>query len=341
MEKGQYTREEILSQTDAWMGALREVEKNKEEIKKITSENYQQIVFTGCGSTYYLSLAAASLFQSQTGLICKAVPASEILLNADTVLTDKPALLFAISRSASTSETVKAVNRFKSEYKGKVISISNYDHQPLTEVSDLAICIPEGQENSVAQTRSFCSMLVAATAITMIAAGKDELFNNMSRLPEIGQNLIKKYHDFAKKIGENLDYEQFYFLGNGMRYGIASEVNLKMKEMTLTYSEPFHFLEFRHGPKSMVNEKTVIFGLLSESSRGYEEKVLSEMKELGARVISLAESDGDISFDSSLDESIRTVLYLPIIQIVAFYRSLKKGLNPDKPRNLSSVIYLE
>ena len=62
--------------------------------------------------------------------------------------------------------------------------------------------------------------------------------------------------------GGDLTLDRFYFLGSGPRYGLACEVNLKMKEMTLTHSEPFHFLEFRHGPKSMVCESALVAGLL-------------------------------------------------------------------------------
>ncbi len=339
---GQYTVEEIFSQTVAWAGALREVAAKKNELLKILTEKYQQVIFTGCGSTYYLSLAAAPLFQSQTGLICRAVPAGELVMNPQTIYdpTEK-ILLFAISRSGSTSETVKAVRYFKENSAGKVISITNYDDRPLPELSDLTFCISDGQEKSVAQTRSFSSMFITATAAAMIASNNESRFDEMHKLPEIGRVLMDKYHHYAKEIGENLDFDRFYFLGSGHRYGIACEANLKMKEMTQTHTEPYHFLEFRHGPKSMVNEKTAIIGLLSESKRNYEEKVLREMQDLGASIVSLAENDGDISFESGLAESTRTILYLPLLQIMAYYRSLAKGLDPDNPKNLSSVIYLD
>ena len=65
----------------------------------------------------------------------------------------------------------------------------------------------------------------------------------------------------AQSIGADLDLDRFYFLGSGPRYGLACELSLKMKEMSLTHSEPFHFMEFRHGPMSMVTESTVIVGL--------------------------------------------------------------------------------
>ncbi len=341
MEKGQYTKEEIFTQDIAWVGALREIESKKKEITEIDFGKYRQIIFTGCGSTYYLSQAAAALFQSQTGVICKAVPGGELLMNPNTVYSGNNNLLFAISRSGSTSETVNAVKQFKSNQGGMVVSISNNDHQPLTELSDLAFCIQEGQEQSVAQTRSFSSMYITATAVAMVSSGREDLFGEMQKLPELGKTLIEKYHDFAKEIGEKLDYDRFYFLGSGHRYGLACEANLKMKEMTLTHTEPFYFLEFRHGPKSMVNENAVVVGLLSENRRDYEEKVLDEMREIGAFVVSLSENDADISFNSGLSENIRNILYLPMLQVMAYYRSLKKGLDPDKPKNLSSVIYLD
>lgn len=340
-DKNQFTKEEIFSQTKAWAGALREVESKKKALAEFDLENYDQVLFTGCGSTYYLSLAAASLFQSQTGIICKAVPGGEILMNPDTVYKGNNNLLFAISRSGSTTETVYAVEQFQKDEGGKVICITNYDDQPLPKLSDLTFFIKEGQEQSIAQTRSFCSMYVAATAIAMLASGKYELFDEMKKLPEIGKTLIEKYHDFAKKMGEKVDFDRFYFLGSGLRYGLACEANLKMKEMTLTHTEPFYFMEFRHGPKSMVTDKTVVVGMLSESGREYEEKVLDEMKAIGATTFSIGEKDTDISFESGLPEVIRNILYIPLLQVMAYYRSLKKGLNPDKPRNLTSVILLD
>ena len=163
----------------------------------------------------------------------------------------------------------------------------------------------------------------------------------INKLPETGDWLIDKYESFAKELGENLDFDRFYFLGSGIRYGLACEVNLKMKEMTLTHSEPFHFLEFRHGPMSMVNENTVVVGLLSDANRVHEAKVLAEMKMLGATVETLGEIEADVEFESGIPESVRGVLYLPVLQLMAFHRSVAKGLHPDRPNNLTAVVKLE
>lgn len=341
MEQGTHTRTEIFSQPEAWDEALDVVEKRKTELSRIFSADYEQVLFTGCGSTYYLSLAAAALFQEMTGQVARAVPGGELLLNEQAALTGGRTLLVAISRSGSTTETVRAVERFKAHDRGPVIAITNYGGQPLAGLADLALVIENGREQSVAQTRSFASMYVAAVAMSLLAGGREEEFQSLRSLPTVGTKLISEYDALAQKFGANLDLDRVYFLGSGIRYGLACEVNLKMKEMTLTHSEPFHFLEFRHGPMSMVNEHALVVGLVSEKNFEHEVAVLREMKALGGNILALGESGLDVCFDSGLPEAGRAVLYLPVLQLMAFYRSLAKGLNPDQPKNLSAVVVLK
>jgi glucosamine--fructose-6-phosphate aminotransferase (isomerizing) len=354
------TYREIKSQTKAWAQALELI-----SVSPLPNAgDYEPVIFTGCGSTYYLSLAAAALYQELTGCTARAVPAGELLLNPQASVGrigrerrppgrqspkgDNPpgrdiipphTLLVAICRSGTTTETVKAVEKFKEERRGEVVVISNYD-ESLSRLADANIVIHKGQEESVAQTRSFASMYVAVTAFCARMAGRTDLVKSMERLPEVGNRVIGNYELWAKSMGENLDFDRFYFLGSGIRYGLACEANLKMKEMTLTHSEPFHFLEFRHGPMSMVNQKAVVVGLLSDVNRVHEAKVLSEMKGLGGTVRGVGESEADIEFRSGIPESIRGVLYQPVLQLMAFYRSLAKGLNPDRPNNLTAVVKL-
>jgi len=336
---GSYTYSEIKSQTQAWQNALDVTWKQGTALKTMT-DRYNQVIFTGCGSTYYLSLAGASLFQKMTGKCARAVPASELLFNTSAVVDSKsPCLLVAISRSGTTSETVKAVEQFKARGLGEVIVVVNYD-TTLATYADLSIIIPAGQEHSVAQTRSFASMYLAVTALCAIAAGRTDLHTAMNTLPSVGEQLLARYEDLAREIGENLTYDRFYFLGSGERYGLACEVNLKMKEMTLTHSEPFHFHEFRHGPMSMVSVSAVVVGLLSDANFKQEQMVLDEMREKGARILALSESNGDIAFQSDIPEIVRGVLYLPVLQLMAYYRSGSKGLDPDSPKNLTAVVTL-
>jgi glucosamine--fructose-6-phosphate aminotransferase (isomerizing) len=278
-----------------------------------------------------------------TGSTARAFPASEILINPEMAFSQRSEgqkILFAVSRSGSTSETIKAVEEFKRKGLGKVVAVTNYGEEPLAGLADLAFVIPNGQEQSVTQTRSFSSMYVCINALCLVVAYEDTQIQSMAALPCIFRTLLAVADQIVKPIGEDLTLERFYFLGNGPRYGLASEVSLKMKEMTLSHSEPFHFLEFRHGPISMVNKNTLVIGLLSQNGVELEQKVLEDIKKLGGRVFTLSESNANISFRSGLDEAARNVLYLPALQLMAYFRSLAKGLNPDRPQNLETVVKL-
>ncbi|GHO43299.1 SIS domain-containing protein [Ktedonospora formicarum] len=343
-----HTLYEILTQPVAWRAALEVVAASQEAIQKLwLSEQYTEIIVTGCGSTHYLSQAVAPLLQQQLGVRARPVPASELLLFPDTIYApgSRP-LLFTISRSGHTTETIRATEAFKRRHTEPVVTIGCYPEAELVALSDLALIIAEGQEESVVQTRSFSAMLVTAQAATALA--HEPQFQAMQRLPALGENLIKTYHDLAKALGEEKGIERFYFLGSGLQYGLASEINLKMKEMSLSVSEAFHFMEFRHGPMSMVNERTLVVGLLSDSASEYELAVLREMRALGGRTLVLSENqvtskaaDYQVTFNSGLAETNRAVLYLPVLQLLAYYRARANGQNPDQPHNLTAVVVLD
>lgn len=338
MANGHYTYQEITSQTQAWAQAL----ELARDARLPQASDYDLVIFTGCGSTYYLSLAAASLYQELTGRSARAVPAGELLLNPRTVLGSGPAriLLVAVSRSGTTTETRRAVERFKTEGVGHVIVVSNYDEM-LSSLGDVNIVIPTGQERSIAQTRSFASMYVAVSAACARMAGRNDFLEAMLALPETGRRLVRDFESLARESGQDLAFDRFYFLGSGIRYGLACEASLKMKEMSLTHSEAFHFLEFRHGPKSMINAQAVVVGFLSDANLAHEQAVLNEIEALGGSALSLGEADATISFGSFVPEPVRGVLYLPVLQLLAYHRALAKDLDPDRPRNLASVVRLD
>jgi len=220
-----------------------------------------------------------------------------------------------------------------------VLTLSCYPDSELADLGDLDLVLSAGQENSVAQTRAFSVLYLATTFLAHNSAGAP--LEALGDLPAVCRRLIERYRPLAARRGRDAALERFYVLGSGPRYGLASELSLKLKEMTLSHSEPFHFLEFRHGPQSMITEQTLLIGLRSESEAESERAVLEQMKARGAQVLSLAEHDADVAFASGVPESLRNVLYLPIIQLLAFERSLAKGLDPDRPQNLEAVVMLE
>lgn len=339
---GQHTLHEIQSQPVAWQEALAVVAQQAEALQRLwAAGRYDQLIFTGCGSTYYLSLAGAALAQELTGRAARAVPGGELVLYpASGYVAEGRTLLVAVSRSGETSETLQAVKQFRQKRQGEVITLTNYPDRPLARQGEINLIIPAGQEQSIAQTRSFASLYVAATALAALLGVRQDLLEAMERLPEVGQRLLTASSELAEAWGGNLDLDRFYFLGSGPRYGLACEANLKMKEMSLTHSEAFHFLEFRHGPISMAGSGALVIGLLSEAKRDYEAAVLQEVQRLGGQTLSLGEAGTDVGFGSGVPEVVRNVLYLPVLQMLACRRALAKGLNPDLPNNLEAVVKL-
>lgn len=339
---GEFTREEIFSQPEAWSSALETMRQQRPILESLMrSGHYASVIFTGCGSTYYLSLAAAALFQQQNKVHARALPASEIWLYPDSsFLPQSRTLLIAVSRSGETSETLYAVEKFKEQGIGDVLTLSCYADKPLAGMGDINLVLPSGQEQSIAQTRAFSVLYLATVMFAALFGQHEKLFDELSLLPAAGRSLLQRYSQLATYWGQQTNLDRLYFLGSGPRYGLACELNLKMKEMSLTHSEPFHFMEFRHGPQSMVTPQTLMVGLLSEQNCIHENQVLEDMRQRDAQVLSIAESEADIAFASGVSEAARNVLCLPFGQLMAFERSLSKGLDPDRPNNLDAVVRL-
>jgi glutamine---fructose-6-phosphate transaminase (isomerizing) len=335
-----FTWQEIISQPEAWDASLHVLTESRWSILDFEpARRFENILFTGCGSTYYLSLAAASLTQELTGLPSRAFPASELWLCPKSSYAGKT-LLVAVSRSGETTETLHACESFLADRRGDLLTLSCYGDMPLAKMGTLNIVLPSGQEQSVAQTRAFSTLYLGAVALACLWAGRADLFDSLVRLPEAGRRVLENYAAFSAALGREAAIDRFYWLGSGPRYGLACELSLKMKEMSLSHSEPFHFLEFRHGPKSMVTPSAMVIGLRSTVNGEKEAAVLEDIKGLGGKVVDIAEAGSSVRFGAGLEEAIQNVLYLPVGQMIAFERSLSKGLNPDRPTNLDAVVKL-
>jgi glucosamine--fructose-6-phosphate aminotransferase (isomerizing) len=344
---GQHTLTEITTQPEAWADALRAFGILHDTLEKSwRSLCPQRVLFAGCGSTHYLSQTAAFLFQGLTGVPARACPSSEIVLFGPQVLPNPGrTLLVAISRSGTTTETLVAIDRFRQRGGQAVWAITCYPDSPLAQAADLVLPAEAAQEQSIAQTRSFASMLVLVQALAATIAGEDT--SPLATLPELGQKLLETSAPLTEEMGSRASLDRFFFLGSGPHYGLANEAMLKMKEMSLSYSEAFHFLEFRHGPMSMVNGQALVVGLLSPEAQVHERQVLDEMAALGGQVLALAplpETGGDPTgrpLPAHLPAWARLVLYLPPLQLMAYHRAIVKGLDPDHPRHLEAVVSLD
>jgi glucosamine--fructose-6-phosphate aminotransferase (isomerizing) len=286
--------------------------------------------------------------QHLTGVRARGLPASELMLYPDVrPPSGSEALLVTVSRSAETTETIRVARAWP---KPDVWCISNYADRPLNAAATLTLAATAGQEQSIAQTRSFASMLVMCHAVAALLADPAETLDGWAALPQAADHLIATHAALTESLADPARFQRVFFLGGGRRYGLAAEAMLKLKEMSLSYSEVFHPLEFRHGPKSMVDDATLVVGLLGERAHAEEAAVLKDMRALGAEVLALTPTPDALPAEAAdhvvpldiapLPAAARGVLYLPVLQLFGYHRAVGKGLDPDNPTNLDAVVYL-
>lgn len=346
-DRGNRTYREIMSQGEAWQSTLRHFDTKADAVLHLLQRTYSEVIFTGCGSTYYLSLSAAATWQRLTGIRARGVPASELWLFPNIVLSQQKTLLVPVSRSGETTETLKALDVFKKHAGADdILAISVYEDCELAKNVPLALITEGAEEESIAQTRSFTSMLLLTQAFANLASGDEDAMTSLRKVPGHFRRLIEMYEPLCKTLAADQNLNRFTFLGSGTYYGLACEAMLKMKEMSLSASEAFHFLEFRHGPKSVAAPGTLVIGLVSDTACEEEIKVLKEMQELGAVVMAIVDRDNHlpvnhvVELHTGISEVQRAALMLPVLQLLAFHRAYEKGLDPDKPTNLDAVVRL-
>ena len=173
--------------------------------------------------------------------------------------------------------------------------------------------------------------------------------SELLQLPQQVEPLLQDNPQRLRSFVESRSFSDIVFLAQGPLFGIASECMLKVTESSCSYTQVFHSLEFRHGPKSIAGPETLIAFLMSETSYDMELELLEEVKALGAatmvianRVDNRAQRASDIAIDLGLlaSEYARPAAYAIWGQLYGVYYGLKKGLNPDSPKNLTRVVEL-
>jgi glucosamine--fructose-6-phosphate aminotransferase (isomerizing) len=350
-ELGAHTLSEILSQPQCWSKCLRKLASSAELRAAVQMVRPgTEWIFVGCGTSYYLAIAAAAAF-NDVGLPARAVPASELLLYPDLALASGRAYVpVMISRSGRTSEVVRAARLLEQERGVRTIAITCADGQPLEAECSLTLKLLDADEQSTVMTRSFTSMLLVLQYLAATAADEEELRRALMSLPEETTPLLEDLPSRLRLFVEARSFEDCVFLAQGPLFGIASECMLKVTESSCTYAQVFHSLEFRHGPKAIAGPDTLITFLMSETSYDAELELLEEMKKLGAatmvianRLDARAESAADFAVELGLTvpEFARPAAYTIWGQLYGVYSGLKKGLNPDAPRNLTRVVVLD
>ena len=328
---------ETREQPAAWEDVLTTVAALGPEVKVLLAEA-DSIILTGCGSALNASFVGAAVLQRYNGMVARAVPAADVFQFPETCFAKGTnPVVIAISRSGETTETVFA-QREAAERGHRTISLTCLDSTMSAE-SDLAIVLSGCEEKSVCTTKSVSGMVLALQL--MASFDNLEFLDELRQLPVVGEKLIAA----AMKVGEKLAHQEavgkYSFIGSGPLYGIARECQLKVKEMTLLPSDCYPLMDYRHGPKSNVDESMLVTMLCSDSGRYWERECADELMGHGGKLLVISDlpvagkHTFELYFNAGLSEYARAILYLPVVQAMAAHKALSLGADPDNPKNLS------
>jgi len=347
--RGTHTLDEILSQPRCWRECFKALAGQIPAVRGKFAEPAEAL-FIGCGSSHYIAQAAASGWTHLTGFQARAVPASELLLFPELVLpnshTRRPIL---ISRSGHTSEVLKAAQFLELERNIRTLAVSCSTHQPLMEISTDSLLLTAADEQSMVMTRSFTSMLLGLELLAASVGERTADAESLARLADRTEPLFEGLRARVEEFVATHEFADYVFLAQGPFFGVASEAMLKVKEMSCSYAQCFHTLEFRHGPRAIAGPETLVTFFLSEAGREAETEVLEEVKGLGAVTFVVANradaavrraADFLVEWELDLPEFVRPAAFVVAAQVLGFYTGIKKGFDPDQPRNLSRVVIL-
>lgn len=340
--------EDIKGQADAWRAALAAVDGRVGEVRGLL-DGATEVLFTSCGSPYFLGLATAPLWRERVGVDVAVAPSSEVMLfPAATLPRGGDPVLLVASRSGETTETIRAVRAFSGRFPGRTVVIGCRPGSTLDAMADVSISIPEGYESVIPQTRSFGAMYLASQYLAALLAGDRGLAGSLRGLPDALLPLLDGWEPEVRGIAGE-EWDSAVFLGSGPLYGVAVEGALKLIEMSLTPSASYHYLEVRHGPRSVIDERTLVVGLGSLRGEDHEARVLGELADsAGPRVLSLTSagrrdrngSIREIPVGPDVPEHALGLLYMPLLQLLAYHRAVRNGVDPDESRNLTGYVEL-
>ncbi len=333
-----------------------ELDKIREVCKLLRSA--ERIFITGAGTSYHAGLVAEYLFTELAGADVHTFIASEYRKYLN--VAEDGDVLIAISQSGETIDTLMAVRAFK--MRGcKIVAISNVVDSTIPRESDLAIYTRAGPEIGVAATKTFTTQIAVLTVLALVYSretGKlpqDDyaaLMNQLQDMPKLVETIIRMHEAKCKVLAKYIkDRTNVYYLGRGLGVPIAMEGALKLKEIAYIHAEAYPAGESKHGPIALVETGfPVVFTVLDDY---YVDAIVGNVMEMNARdayTIALVPKKYVIKFGKlcnfifempNIDYRLAPIPYIVPLQLLAYYTSVFRGLDPDKPRNLAKTVTVE
>ncbi len=336
---GEHTVQEIHSQPAIWRRALDELRAASGPLAALDAMGREgPLLFTGCGSSYYLALAAAAAWTRFAGGPAFALSATDVMAYPEChFVPGTRGTAVAISRSGKTPETRAAVCNLK-PLGWRSVAISCYPASAVAAVCDTSLLLAEAAEKSRFTTRVFTTTLLSILLWAARRSGNAALEDELTALPDLAAGLIERHEASLRDLATSGRFDQYIYLGHGPYFGLASEAMLKTKEMAGTPAEVYHSQELLHGPKYAVGPSTLVAVLFSDGGRDLQLELLPKLKGFGAQVLTVCEeaapavrehSDWCYELRSGLSDYARMLLMMPLLQLFAYYRALALGKTVD------------
>lgn len=295
---------------------------------------------TGCGSAYYACLAGTYLFSTIAKRHINATVASEFTFQED-FINDK-SLVIALSQSGETMDIIDAVKRAKSK-RATIASIVNVEGSTLWRLSDLPIPCGAGPEIAVASTKDLIAKLshLILTAYT-IAGKQNEGMSVLKNASFETRRVISNQKVIAQLAAQFVNKDHIFIVGRGLSYPAALEIAIKIKEITYIHAEGLAAGELKHGTIALI-EKGIPCIVIAPNDETYGANIAAamELKARGATIIGISHTKHEV-FDHYIEvKDCGPATIIPTIvagQLLALAIATKKGLDPDKPRNLAKSV---
>lgn len=316
--------------------------KQKLEAKKISQmiKSSYGTYFVGCGTASYACLAGVYLFSEIAKRHVNFSIGSEFNYVLDFI--KRKSLLIAISQSGETIDVIEPVQAAKKK-GATVITVTNVLGSTLYRSSHQQFLLNAGVEKAVASTKAMIAMV---STMILFSFGLINKLDQAEQILEASQKEIEKIikkKDLIKKLADQIfKAKDIYVLGRGMSYPVAMETALKIKEVSYIHAEGFAGGELKHGVIALIEKGTpvIVFVPNDETREGILANAM-EVKARGAFVIGVADKNNpvfDYYFEVSDVGASSVIPNIVFAQLLSYYLAVKKGLNPDKPRNLAKSV---
>ncbi len=315
------------------------------------------IYIVACGSAYHVGVCASYVFEGLSRVPVKVDIASEFRYRNP--ILDKDGLVVIISQSGETADSLAALREAKKQGI-KTLAIVNVVASSIAREADIVLYTLAGPEISVATTKAFSTQLIVCYLLAIKMAylkkkiNKEEytrLIDEIKLLPEKVDLILDKSTKKIQKLASKFsNIKDAFYIGRGLDYAISLEGSLKLKEVSYIHSEAYAAGELKHGTISLIEDNTLVIGIVTQSNI-YEKTIsnLIEVKSRGGYIISIVPQNIDISDNATNDKIVipstdnyfyPSLSVIPL-QLLAYYITVAKGLDVDKPRNLAKSVTVE